>query len=252
MSTASGTAIVTGASSGIGEAVARELLRRRWRVLGLSRRPGIIEGVRYAHLQVDLADLEALAAAVEAQGSPLVAGAARVALVNNAAHIGLLGPVEQLDPARLLEVYGVNVAAPVWLMGWLLRRGRPGAPLRIVNVSSGAAAYPFAGLAAYGSSKAALRMAGMVLATELDGAAAAGTTRDASILSFEPGVVDTPMQTTARNSPVEVLPSVAFFRQVAAEHRLVPASAPAAEIADYLEGDGHPRFSEQRHGPPRA
>lgn len=247
-------AVVTGTSSGIGEAVARELVKRGWRVLGLSRRPGVVEGIRYAHACVDLGDLDALAATVELQARDLVAaaGVTRLALVNNAALPGLLGPLSQIDPAELLKVYTVNVAAPIWLMGWLLQRARPGAAIRIVNVSSGASSFPLPGLGAYGSSKAALRMAGMILGSELDAEAPGGAAKDVSILSFEPGIVDTPMQTEARTSPKEVLPSVAFFQQAAAEQRLVPPSAPAADIVSYLESDGHPRFSEQRHGAPPA
>jgi benzil reductase ((S)-benzoin forming) len=73
---------------------------------------------------------------------------------------------------------------------------------------------------------------------------------DATVLSYEPGVVDTAMQTAARGSSPERLPSVAMFERFAAEGRLVPPTAPAAEIADYLEGDGHPRFGEKRYGEP--
>jgi len=45
---------------------------------------------------------------------------------------------------------------------------------------------------------------------------------------------------------------VETFKQFAAEGRLVPASEPAREIADYLDSDGHALFSEARYGPPPA
>jgi len=245
-------ALVTGTSSGIGAAVARELLQRDWRVVGISRRPGKIESPHYSHLRLDLQETAASVAVIEAQVGPIVSDPAmkRLALVNNAALVGLLGPVEQLDPAELLKVYAVNVATPISLLGWLLRRSGPGATVRIVNVSSGAAVQPFPGLGAYGSSKAALRMAGMVLAAELDATHERGDPpRDASILSFEPGLVDTEMQATARASSREVLPIVDFFKQAAAGGHLVPPAVPATAIADYLEGDGHPRFVEHRFEP---
>ena len=88
-------------------------------------------------------------------------------------------------------------------------------------MSSGAAVIAYPGLAAYGSSKAALRMAGMVLGVELDEAVKRGDVeRDAAILSFEPSMVDTPMQADARASSSGVLPM-----------------------------SGHPRFSESRLQP---
>jgi hypothetical protein len=56
------------------------------------------------------------------------------------------------------------------------------------------------------------------------------------------------MQTKARGSSAETLPALEMFERFAAEGRLVPPAAPAAEIADYLDGDGHPRFAERRYG----
>ena len=248
-------AIVTGTSSGIGEAVALELLQRGWRVVGAARRRATIDNPSYTHLRLDLADLTATAAVVEEQVASLVVDAAvrRLALVNNAAHVGLLGPVDLLDPQELLKVYMINVAAPIWLMGWCVRRSRQDVPLRIVNVSSGAAVQPYPGLAAYCTSKAALRMAGMVLAAELDTPTEPqGSRRDATILSFEPGTVDTPMQASARATRVETLPAREVFIRLAAEGRLAPPAAPAGEIAEYIEGDGHVRFTERRFsGSPR-
>jgi benzil reductase ((S)-benzoin forming) len=242
-------ALVTGASSGIGEAVARDLLRRGWRVVGASRRRGPIREPAYSHLRIDLGDVAALVSSIEAGMADLVADPAlrRLALVNNAADLGLEGPVARADPARWLHVLAVNVSAPAALMGWLVRQARPGVALRIVNVSTGAAAHAIPGLGAYGSSKAALRMAGMVLGAELDSRTGSAAV-DATVLSYEPGVVDTAMQTAARGSSPELLPSVAMFERFAAEGRLVPPTAPAQEIADYLEGDGHPRFGERRYG----
>jgi NAD(P)-dependent dehydrogenase (short-subunit alcohol dehydrogenase family) len=245
-------AFVTGTSSGIGEALARELLGRGWRVVGAARRVAPITDSHYTHLQLDLGDLTRLANSLDAQLRPLVTDLAitRLGLVNNAAMEGLLGPISRLDPTAMLEVYTVNAAAPVLLMGWFQRHARPGQPLRIVNVSSGAAVAPFPGLGAYGNTKAALRMAGMILAAELDAAGSAGTSQpDTSILSFEPGLVDTPMQATARSSSAEMLPIVRVFRDFAATGALVAPALPARVIADYLSEDGHPRWEEQRLDP---
>ena len=183
--------------------------------------------------------------------SPLVTDASvvRVALINSAADPGLLGPLGQIDPVEMQRVYAVNVTAPVWLMGWIVDRTARNSAIRIVNVSSGAASKAFPGLATYASTKAALRMAGMVLACELDSPDRPGGPHpDATILSYEPGVVDTPMQAAIRASSVEKLPVVEMFKRLAAEGILVPSERPAKEIADYLDQDKHSRFAEQRLG----
>jgi benzil reductase ((S)-benzoin forming) len=245
-------AFVTGTSSGIGEAVARDLLGRGWHVVGVARRAAPITDPRYTHLQLDLNNLAMLASTLDTRLTPLVTDPAvtRLGLVNNAAMEALLGPVSRLNAAAMLEVYAVNTAAPVLLMGWFQRRARPGQPLRIVNVSTGAAVAPFPGCGAYGNTKAALRMAGMVLAAELGAAGSATSSEpDTSILSFEPGVVDTPMQAMVRSSAVETLPIVQMFKDLAAAGALVPPAFPARAIADYLSTDGHPRWEEQRFSP---
>lgn len=241
-------AIVTGTSSGIGHELARQLLDHGWHVIGLARRPAALSNPAYVHASIDFGEVAQLAAQLDAQLGPLVRASTitRLALVNNAADVALLGQVDQLDPAGMLRAYAINTVAPVLLMGWVLRATPPHVPLRIVNVSSGAAVEALPGLGAYGATKAALRMAGMVLATELDLRAANGAPRDASIWSYEPGVVETPMQEAVRATTAERVPIVGVFHQLVAEGRVLPASVPAREILAHVETDGHPRFSEQR------
>jgi benzil reductase ((S)-benzoin forming) len=150
---------------------------------------------------------------------------------------------------ELLQLYAVNSAAPIWLMGFFESRTRPDAALRIVNISSGAAVRPFPGFAGYGSSKAALRMAGMVLAAESESPGRRAQRRgDLAILSFEPGVVDTEMQMTARSKSPEEFPWVDTFRAFVTQGVLVQPAAVAAEIAQFLEADGQQRFTERRFG----
>ena len=244
-------ALVTGTSSGIGSALARLLLERSWTVVGVARHPAEIDHARYRHLVLDLADAARAATSVEQELAPLVADPhwERIGLVNNAASADLLTSVEHIDPAALLRLYAVNTAAPIWLMGFVLRRSPPRAVVRIVNVSSGAAVGAFPGLAAYGSSKAALRMAGMVLAAEL----ASPQRRlpaptDVAILSYEPGIVDTPMQTLARSQTPETFPSVQLFQDFAARGVLVQPEVPGAEILAFLEAGPQPGFTERRLG----
>jgi NAD(P)-dependent dehydrogenase (short-subunit alcohol dehydrogenase family) len=241
-------ALVTGTSSGIGLELARQLLDRGWRVIGIARRATQLASPNYTHLSCDIGDVTALTSRLDERLGPLVCapGITRLALVNNAADVSLLGQVDQLDPAGMLHSYAVNTVAPVLLMGWVLRTLPVQVPIRIVNISSGAAVEAFPGLGAYGATKAALRMAGMVLGTELDLRATGGAPRDATIWSYEPGVVETPMQEAVRTTTADIVPIVGIFQQLAAEGRVLPVSVPVGDILAHLEADGHPRFSEQR------
>lgn len=91
-------------------------------------------------------------------------------------------------------------------------------------------------------------MAGMVLAAELDSRKHTGERRDATILSYEPGTVDSAMKAAVRASTIETLPIVDVFKKLATDGFLIPPSGAAAEIAAYLDSDGHSRFAEWRHG----
>jgi benzil reductase ((S)-benzoin forming) len=241
--------VVTGTTSGVGEAVARESLARGWRVVGVARRGATLHHERYEHLAADLGDLSRLEREIRPRLEALLGESTlgRVGLVNNAADGALLGPIANMDVTRLPAVLATNVVAPIWLMGQVVRRVSPTTPLRIVNVSTAAAVRGFAGLGAYGSGKAGLRMAGMVLAAELEEARGRGQPLDVAILSYEPGTVDTPMQRSARSSSRETLPSVDMFVRIAAERRLVAPEGPAREIVEFLESQPEASFSEKRY-----
>lgn len=243
-------ALVTGTSSGIGAAIAQALLDADWVVVGLSRRDAAFANPRYRHVPVDLGDLLALEGIGQQTLAPLLEHGRwqRVGLVNNAAAIGAMLPVEAMDPVHLARMFAVNVVAPVYLMGLVVRLTPPAVPLRIVNVSSGAAVRPFPGLLDYASTKAALRMAGMTLAAELQSPERPGGARpDIAILSYSPGIVDTPMQEAARapDSPWS-RPFVEFH----AQGLLQRPQAPAAEVARFLDGDGHEPHAERRFEAP--
>ena len=244
-------AVVTGTSSGIGAAVAGQLLQKGWQVVGIARRGSVLRDANFRQLSADLSDVRAATDIVEREVGPLLDEGAwqRIALVNNAAMAGDPRPMEKLSADDLLRLYALNVVVPTWLMGFIVRHTRADAALRIVNVSSGAAVQPLPGLGAYGGSKAALRMAGMILGQELDSAQrTAPAPPDAAVLSYEPGVVDTEMQTGARSHSPKDFPWVGMFVDFKRQGMLVRASVPAADIVRFLESEKPPRFSEERLG----
>lgn len=229
-------ALVTGTSSGIGAAVASELLKRGWQVVGIARRAAKIEDKRYRHVALDLSDIRSAAPTIEREvGSKLGERWERVGLVNNAA-VGLTGRIQDFDAGELARSFELNTVAPIWLMGLMIKHAK--APIRVVNLSSGAAVRPFPGLAAYCGAKAGLHLAGASVAAE--------DAPDLHVLSYQPGVVDTEMQLATRSKSLEEFPWGTTFRQYHAEGRLVAPERPAADIVEFLEANGGERFAERR------
>jgi benzil reductase ((S)-benzoin forming) len=241
-------ALVTGTSAGLGHSTAVALLAKGWSVIGVSRRSAPIGHDAYRHEALDLGDLAAVEAfASRLSAEPPVASAARLGLVNNAAQLGPMRPLTRLTAADLKRASAVNAIAPLLLAGAMARLA--GArPLRIVNVSSGAATSARAGRTAYSSTKAALRLGGMALAAEAV-AGIGGTGRNLALVSYEPNMVDTAMQAENRAASPEDLPDAAVFVALQAEGRLVAPERPAAEIAGLLDRDDLPPFSELRFEP---
>lgn len=239
--------VVTGTSSGLGKAVAQQLMAKGWRVVGIARRDAAL-GEGYQHVPLDLADLGAVETYFRTRfpTEARLADATRVGLVNNAGVLQPVAPVWRLEMDELAKAYAVNTVAPMWLMGFFIAQCTK-VPLRIVNVSSGAAHHAYAGWGTYCSTKAALRMAGMALAEEgdlLPGSEA--RPRDLSLLSYEPGIVDTEMQGVARSRDEADFPAVQRFRDFHSKGLLAPPEQPAAEIVAALEADGEPLLSERR------
>src|SRR5262245_26610250 len=146
------TALVTGASSGIGKATAVVLLARGYRVVGTSRRPQELsagqraDGVEYLPLDLgDEASIELLASTV---------GPVDV-LVNNAGE-SQSGPLEELPGHALRRLFQVNVLGPVRLTQLLLPGMRERRFGRVVMVGSMLASFPLAYRSSYVASKAAL------------------------------------------------------------------------------------------------
>jgi benzil reductase ((S)-benzoin forming) len=244
-------AIVTGTSSGLGAAIAHALLARDWTVVGMSRRRPDLSSPGYRHIEIDLGDLPRLRQIAESELAPIVGEPkwSRIGLVNNAGAIGSMRALELADPLQVASVFAVNAVAPIFLTGFVVRTVPSTMPLRIVNVSTGAAVQAIPGIGDYSSSKAALRLASMTFAAELASSERPGGARaDTAILSYAPGVVDTSMQESARADR----PWNRLFVDFHTQGRLVPADAPAREVVEFLSGDGEEPFVERRFGENRS
>lgn len=164
------TALITGASRGLGLALARALAARGWQLIVDARGQEALE-----EAADELATMTGVTAVAGDVGDPAhrraLAVAARAAggldaIINNAS---ILGPSPQPElltyPLEILEdVFRTNVIAPLAIIQTLRSALRPAA--RIVNVTSDAAIEAYPGWGGYGASKAALEQLSAVLAEE--------------------------------------------------------------------------------------
>ncbi len=157
------TAIVTGASRGLGRALAGALAERGWRLVIDAREAGTLDEAATALSKLtDVAALPGDVADPEHRADLIAAAGGTVdLLVNNASVLGASPQPALTDyPLETLEhVYRVNVFAPLALI-------QAAQPQRVLNLSSDAAVEAYEGWGGYGSSKAALDHIGAVLAQE--------------------------------------------------------------------------------------
>jgi short-subunit dehydrogenase len=218
------TALVTGASSGIGKATAAALVGRGYRVVGTSRRPDELkqeqrpEGIEFLALDLgDDASIEALAAAV---------GPVDV-LVNNAGE-SQSGPFEELPGDALRRLFQVNVLGPVHLTQLLLPGMRERRRGKVVMVGSMLASFPLAYRSSYVASKAALKGFS-------DGARHEYTPFDVWLTTVEPGSINTGISERRTKYVSEGSPHRADFeRMLAALDRNESKGVPAERVAETI------------------
>lgn len=147
------TAIVTGASSGIGQAVAAALMARGYRVIGTSRNSSTVsdpvQGVEYRDL--DLTDRDSIHTFVDS-----LDGVDVDVLVNNAGE-SQCGPIEELPIDAVQRLFQLNVLGAVELIQLLLPGMRERRRGTIVNVGSMLASFPLAYRSSYVATKAAIK-----------------------------------------------------------------------------------------------
>jgi benzil reductase ((S)-benzoin forming) len=225
--------IVTGASRGLGRAVAKQLLDRGHQVISVSRRPPQgLASPRLQHWAADLADAAPLAARLAdwlaAQG-PAAFGA--INLINNAGVVSQLAPLGRVAAADLANAVRVGLEAPMLLSSAFLRATQAWAvPRKVVLVSSGLGRRAMAGSASYCAAKAGLDHLARALALE-----EAASPHGARIVSLAPGVIDTDMQVQLRSADATQFPERERFIGLHSGGQLDSPAQAATKLLAYLD-----------------
>ncbi|WP_411820591.1 oxidoreductase [Hyphococcus formosus] len=178
--------LITGVSSGIGRALAQEVLANGDKVVGTVRNEADKDAFQSLHAEnafgiiLDVTDHEKIPAAImEAEACT---GGLDV-LVNNAG-FGMIGAIEEVSLEELRKVFEVNFFGAFSVTQAVLPKFRERGKGQIVNVTSVSGLAPWAGSAAYGASKYALECLGQTLAQEV---AEFGI----KVTNIEPGAIET-------------------------------------------------------------
>jgi len=170
------TAVVTGASYGIGKSITEVLLKDGYKVYGLSRSKPEFAGADFEWLQCDLSQHQDITKCLQAIQEPTID-----VLVNNAGVIEIEN-ASAVSKASYERTFSVNVLAPMLIVNALLDKIKRAT---IISISSVADRFPATDVALYCCSKAAITSYFGSLADEL---------KDAKVYTLLPDYTDTPMQ----------------------------------------------------------
>ncbi|HEX7892373.1 MAG TPA: SDR family NAD(P)-dependent oxidoreductase [Ramlibacter sp.] len=239
--------ILTGASRGMGYAMAVQLLQAGHDLLTLSRKTsdGLAEraaqaGRRLEQWPQDLARADSAAARLETwlKGYD-TQDVASVTLINNAGLIPRIAPLDDIPMLQLAEAMRVDLEAPMLLTGAFLR-GTAGwqASRKVLNISSGLGRRAMASQAAYCAAKAGMDHFTRCVALEQE-----AQPNGARICSLAPGVIDTDMQVQLRGADAARFPDKGSFVGLKDKGMLTSPEEAARRVLGFLaRGDfgSHP------------
>ncbi len=238
--------IVTGASRGLGAAMAERVLKPGHSVICISRttNAGLLrvaesQGAQLVQWQQDLADSltasRRLSDWLSLQPNDRFASAT---LINNAGVLARIAPLRDASAADLANALRVGLEAPMLLTAAFLSGTRQWAvPRKVLNISSGLGRRPQASQAPYCAAKA-----GMDLFTQAVALEEAGQPNPARLCSLAPGVIDTDMQVQMRGADVGRFPDVGRYESLHQEGMLSTPESSAEAVLQVLD---HPNFGRQ-------
>lgn len=246
-------AIITGASRGLGLALAEQLAPHYRTLITIARQANIasVSAIakhhkhQHLHISADLSKPSDIERVCEQIPTLLLPSYNRYLLINNA---GTLGPIAQFaglpqKTSAIANTFHLNIAAVIALTSTFLATCQTQAAkeksIQVVNISSGAGRSPYPGWGVYCASKAALDMYTQVAQLEAP---------FARLVALAPGVIDSDMQRSIRSSSTKDFPNVQRFKDLHANNALRSPASVAQKIAAYClsEQFGNPIIDDIR------
>ena len=233
--------VITGASRGLGAALAEGLIDPGHRLICMARSKAPLvalrkrakaQGCRVTALAVDLSDPAAAASALKKALAGIdQSNCISACLINNAGVVEPIGPADKLLPGEISAGIQVNLAAPMALTGVFLRQTASwSASRRVLNISSGAAHTAYAGWSLYSATKAALDQFTRCLALEQS-----ALPNGAKVVALAPGMIDTAMQAAVRSANAADFAELPRFIAFKTSGQLPSPQDAAKRVLRYLE-----------------
>jgi NAD(P)-dependent dehydrogenase (short-subunit alcohol dehydrogenase family) len=226
--------LITGASRGLGRAMAEQRLAAGHRVLAMSRQVADLAGASSELFQWPVDLIEAGPTASRMADWLVQQGALRpasVTLINNAAMLSRPGPLAEVPIDELARAARVGLEAPMLLSAAFLRATAAWTvPRKLLLISSGLGRHAMAGGASYCAVKAGLDHLARALALE-----EAKQPNGARVVSLAPGVIDTDMQVQLREADGAEFAERERFLALKAGGQLDSPGQAAAKVLGYLD-----------------
>ena len=220
--------IITGASKGIGFELSKQLRIKEKKVIGIARTS--LE-ITEDFVNIDLADTNNLEKVMNEIIEKNSASASSFTLINNAGMVDPIGLIGNVSAEEMTQALTVNLTAPMILAnGFIARLKKFEGEKRIVNISSGAGRNPYEGWGTYCTTKAGLDHFSRVVALEQ-----ADAVYPVDIVSIAPGIIDTGMQETIRESKADAFPLLDQFVAYKEQGLLSSAEHTAEKLIAFME-----------------
>ena len=229
--------IITGASRGMGLAIAEQLLDAGHELLCISRKTSDAlqaradkAGIACEQWPHDLARAGAAAARLGTWLRAKDGAYDSATLINNAALLPQVAPLADIGGEEIADAMRVNLEAPLVLTsaflgataGWKAQR-------KVLNISSGLGRRPMASQALYCAAKAGMDHFTRCIALEEE-----RRPNGAKVCSLAPGVIDTDMQVQLRGSDPSRFPDVGYFTGIKEQGVLSSPTDAARKVIAYL------------------
>jgi benzil reductase ((S)-benzoin forming) len=231
-------AIITGASKGLGEAIAKRLIDEQVAVVSVSRTENeeikslaIKKGLYYQHYSCNLSlEKEVQEVFMEIVHCIFQKNPKEILLFNNAGVIEPIQTVGNLDQTPIIRNIQVNLIAPILITNLFFNKAQlTNTTVQVINVTSGAAARSIEGWSVYCSSKAGLNMFTQTAALEQT-----EIQSNNKIIAFSPGIMDTNMQEIIRSSSKEAFKELEKFKEFKEKDVLLKADVVADALVDLV------------------